>query len=86
MEPMRSKTREEMVKIMKKIFKDGLKVKELRSDQGKEYTAKVVQEYLKTKNHKPCSSLQCLPCKLCRKSNQNHQITNIQILYKASNS
>ena len=49
-EPMKSKTGEEMVKVMKKIFKDSFKVKELRSDQGKEYTAKIVQDYLKTKN------------------------------------
>ena len=49
-EPMKSKTGEEMVNVMKKIFKDGRTVKELRSDQGKEYTAKSVQEYMKSKN------------------------------------
>lgn len=50
-EPMKNKTGEEMVKVMKKVIKDP--PKELRTDQGKEYTAKTVQDFLKVRgiNH-----------------------------------
>jgi len=45
-EPLKKKTPREMVEAMKKVFKKR-KPKTLRTDQGKEYTGKVVQEYMK---------------------------------------
>jgi len=51
-EPMKNKTSQEMLRVMQKVL-DKVEVKTLRTDQGKEYTANIVQEYLKSKgiNH-----------------------------------
>ena len=45
-EPIKKKTPDLMIEAMKKVFAKGRQPKTLRSDQGKEYTAKIVQEFL----------------------------------------
>lgn len=49
-EPLKSKTGEEMLQAVQRVFDKGRKPKTLRTDQGKEYVAKVVQEFLKTQD------------------------------------
>ena len=48
-EPIKTKTAKEMLRVMKIVFKER-KPQSLRSDQGKEYMNKEVQQYLKGKN------------------------------------
>jgi transposase InsO family protein len=46
-EPMKTKRNDEMLKVIHRIFKKGRKPLYLRTDQGKEYTGKYVQHYLR---------------------------------------
>jgi len=49
-EPMKTKTPKEMVKVMQKVFSDGRKPQYLRTDKGSEYIARVTKQYLRDEN------------------------------------
>ena len=49
-EPLKKKTPDEMVKAMKNIFAKGRRPNMIRTDEGKEYSGKMVQDFLKEKD------------------------------------
>ena len=49
-EPLKTKTEEDVIKTFKKVFKHAIKTKRLRMDRGGEFTGQKVQDYFKSIN------------------------------------